>query len=112
MGAICLPLPSTGIGGIRLEEIFGKASKNNNLIIPFEDIYSEGYQIGEDNRSFFSAFFRYLIYSEDIPIRNSAIPSAIIKFVLKFPFAKHHNPLFYSFHSEGVPKNLNTKDFF
>lgn len=74
-----LPLPSTGIGGIRLEEIFGKASKDNNLIIPFENIYSEGYQIGEDNRSFFSAFFRYLIYSEDIPIRNSAIPSAVVK---------------------------------
>lgn len=75
-----IPLPSTGIGGIRLEEIFGKASKNNNnLIIPFEDIYPEGYQISEDNRSFFSAFFRYLIYGEDIPIRSASIPSAVIK---------------------------------
>jgi hypothetical protein len=64
---------------LRLEEIFGKAGKNNNLIIPFEDIYPEGYQISEDNRSFFSAFFRYLVYSENIPVRNSSNPSAVIK---------------------------------
>jgi hypothetical protein len=72
-------LPSNGIGGLRLEEIFGKAEKNNNLIIPFEDIYQEGYQISEDNRSFFSAFFRHLIYSDDIPIRNSSSRSAVIR---------------------------------
>jgi hypothetical protein len=72
-------LPPNGIGGLRLEEIFGKAGKNNNLIIPFEDIYPEGYQISEDNRSFFSAFFRYLVYSENIPVRNSSNPSAVIK---------------------------------
>ncbi|MCA2716586.1 hypothetical protein [Microcystis sp. M169S2] len=72
-------LSPNGIGGLRLDEIFGKAGKNNNLIIPFEDIYPEGYQISEDNRSFFSAFFRYLIYSKDIAIRSASIPSAIIK---------------------------------
>ncbi|MDB9427162.1 hypothetical protein PN437_20070 [Microcystis aeruginosa CS-564/01] len=73
-------LPPNGIGGLRLEEIFGKAAgKNNNLIVPFDDIYREGYQISEDNRSFFSAFFRYLVYSESIPVRNSSNPSAIIK---------------------------------
>jgi hypothetical protein len=72
-------LPPTGIGGLRLEEIFGKAGKINNLIIPFEDIYQEGYQIIEDNRSFFSALFRHLIYSDDIPIRNSSSPSAVIR---------------------------------
>jgi hypothetical protein len=73
-------LPPNGIGGLRLEGIFGKAEKNNNLIIPFEDIYPEGYQISEDNRSFFSAFFRYLVYSENIPVRqNSSSPSAVIK---------------------------------
>ena len=72
-------LSPNGIGGLRLDEIFGKAGKNNNLIISFEDIYPEGYQISEDNRSFFSAFFRYLIYSKDIAIRSASIPSAIIK---------------------------------
>lgn len=72
-------LPPNGIGGLRLEEIFGKAGKNNNLIVPFEDIYSEGYKISEDNRSFFSAFFRYLVYSENIPVRNSSNASAVIK---------------------------------
>lgn len=74
------PLPSTGIGGLRLEDVVGKSGKYNNLIIPFEDIYPEGYQISsEDNRSFFSAFFRYLIYSKDIDIRSASIPSAVIK---------------------------------
>jgi hypothetical protein len=73
-------LPPNGIGGLRLEEIFGKAAgKNNNLIVPFDDIYREGYQISEDNRSFFSAFFRYLVYSESIPVRNSSNLSAVIK---------------------------------
>ena len=74
-----IPLPSTGIGNLRLDEIFGKAGKTDNLIIPFEDIYTEGYQIGEDNRSFFSAFFRYLVYSDDIPIRSPSNASAVIK---------------------------------
>lgn len=74
------PLSSTGIGGLRLGDVVGKSEKYNNLIIPFEDIYPEGYQISsEDNRSFFSAFFRYLIYSKDIAIRSASIPSAIIK---------------------------------
>lgn len=74
-----IPLPPTGIGNLRLEDIFGKAGKSNNLIVPFEDIYSEGYQISEDNRPFFSAFFRYLVYSDDIPIRSPSVPSAVIK---------------------------------
>lgn len=74
-----IPLPSTGIGNLRLEDIFGKAEKSHNLIIPFEDIYSEGYEISEDNRPFFSAFFRYLVYSDDIPIRSFSNASAVIK---------------------------------
>jgi hypothetical protein len=74
-----IPLPSTGIGNLRLDDVFGKAGKSNNLIVPFEDIYSEGYQISEDNRTFFSAFFRYLVYSDDIPIRSVSNASAVIK---------------------------------
>lgn len=74
-----IPLPPTGIGNLRLEDIVGKAGKSNNLIVPFEDIYSEGYQISEDNRTFFSAFFRYLVYSDDIPIRSVSNASAVIK---------------------------------
>lgn len=74
-----IPLSPNGIGGLRLEEIIAKAGKQNNLIIPFEDIYREGYRISEDNRSFFSAFFRYLIYSDDIAVRSASVASAIIK---------------------------------
>ena len=74
-----IPLPSTGIGNLKPEDVFGKAGKNNNLIVPFEDIYKEGYQINEDRRSFFSAFYRHLIYSDDIPIRSLSNVSAVIK---------------------------------
>lgn len=80
-----IPLPDSGVGGLRLSEVFGKPNKSHNLIIPFEDLAGYGYQVGEDNRSFFSAFFQYLTLSEEIPLRDKSTPSGVTAKKLSYP---------------------------